>query len=485
MNRFLLLSLLLLSFSAFAQQTAYQVFEVDSTAEPRGGVAVLNTYIQANLRKPTAAEAEGKGGRVVISSIVEPDGSVSDVKILSGIRPDCDREALRVIKNFSAWKPALKGGKAVRQQMTTSVVFKPNPPFIYRNGAQIRYFDADRKLLADSSDKARFKQAYPLDSIGLPNGDMIVYKAKGSGWKEEYRIPFSRERNKPTSYTDQPTTTVGYRNDSKLWDGKTFLLTESGSVLRQSYYKNGIPTGASIDYHPNGLVAKKTDEVDDGLLVTSWYPTGQIKEIRLNKKLKAMVVQSPNLVTAFWAPEGKQLVTNGNGKALYTDLVQSRADSTQKTAFTEQGVYENGAKQGVWTGRYADGSYFYQELYDKGVCQQGKAFTAGSDTLRYTELDHQPEFPGGMSGLGQFLSQNLRYPVNAHKAGAQGKVFVSFVVCTDGTLCDYEVLNDVHPELDQEAIRVVQKMSGHWKPGVQRGQKVRVKYNLPINFTLQ
>lgn len=89
-----------------------------------------------------------------------------------------------------------------------------------------------------------------------------------------------------------------------------------------------------------------------------------------------------------------------------------------------------------------------------------------------------------MKGLAQFLNQNLSYPVSAQKAGAQGRVFVSFVVCTDGTLCDYEVLKGVQSDLDREAVQVVQKMSGKWTPGVQRGQKVRVKYNLPINFSL-
>lgn len=52
-------------------------------------------------------------------------------------------------------------------------------------------------------------------------------------------------------------------------------------------------------------------------------------------------------------------------------------------------------------------------------------------------------------------------------------------------LCDYEVIKGVHPDIDEEALRVVKKMSGRWKPGVQQGKKVRVKYNMPINFSLQ
>ncbi|QKZ15608.1 energy transducer TonB [Spirosoma sp. KUDC1026] len=89
-----------------------------------------------------------------------------------------------------------------------------------------------------------------------------------------------------------------------------------------------------------------------------------------------------------------------------------------------------------------------------------------------------------MEGLGQFLSSNLRYPASAQRERIQGRVFVSFVVCEDGSLCDYEVLKGIHPDVDEEALRVTKIMNGHWKPGIQRGKKVKVKYNLPINFSL-
>lgn len=95
-----------------------------------------------------------------------------------------------------------------------------------------------------------------------------------------------------------------------------------------------------------------------------------------------------------------------------------------------------------------------------------------------------PEFPGGMPGLGRFITENLRYPPDAQRAGQQGQVIVSFTVCTDGTLCDYEVLKSVSGLIDQEALRVVKRSSGKWKPGIQRGEPVRVKFNMPLNFTL-
>jgi TonB family protein len=231
-------------------------------------------------------------------------------------------------------------------------------------------------------------------------------------------------------------------------------------------------------------VAQRTDYGAQENALSSWYPNGQVKQIWVVTEPKPMAVNKPDQVMAFWDSTGLQRVRQGNGTAVYREPVESRADSTRQTYFIEQGSYAAGVKQGVWTGRYADDSYFYQEQYENGICQGGKARTAGSDTVRYAVRDQQPEFKGGMQGLGNFLAQNLRYPPDAQRSSTQGKVFISFVVCSDGTLCDYEILKGVHPDLDQEALRVVQKMNGKWTPGIQRGQAVRVQYNLPINFEL-
>jgi TonB family protein len=480
---FLLCSFIFLCFHSSAQQTPYQAFEVDSAAEPHGGMPFLNTFLQTNLCKPIAAEAKGIGGRIVVSAIVELDGHVSDVKVMNSLRPDLDREATRVFSLFKAWKPAYKAGKTVRQQVMIPIMFKSNVPFPYNNGARVSYFDADQKSLADSSDKVRYKQISPLDTNGFPNGDIVVYKIKGSDWKEHYRLPLVRKKSLYPDPFSKQNYQVGYQNNDKAWDGNVIILNESGSPVSRLFYKNGIPAGWGLTYYPNGSVAKKTDELEDGFSVTSWYTNGQIKQVKKETKPQPLKAKAPDIVTAYWDSTGQQLVSDGNGRAIYQEFVKSRADSARQTTFIEQGLYENGFKQGTWTGRYVDGSYFYEEQYDKGICQQGKAQVAGGDTLRYTEFISPPEFVGGMAGLGQFLSQNLSYPIGAQRAGAQGRVFVSFTVCTDGTLCDYELIKSVHPELDKEALRVVQKMNGRWKPGVQRGQKIRVKYNLPINFT--
>ena len=100
-------------------------------------------------------------------------------------------------------------------------------------------------------------------------------------------------------------------------------------------------------------------------------------------------------------------------------------------------------------------------------------------------VEQMPEFPnGGMAGLMQFLSKNIKYPTIAQENGTQGRVTVQFVVNKDGSIVDAKVIRGVDPYLDKEALRVIGTMP-KWKPGMQRGKPVRVKYTVPVMFRLQ
>ena len=480
-----LFSALLLSLPVLAQETVYRDFEADSAAQPRGGMAYLTVFLSANLRKPIAVEAKGVGGRAVVTGIVEPDGRITNVKAIPGRVPELDREAVRVFSLFNAWQPALKSGKAVRQQVNIPVMFKANAPFPYADGALISYFDADKKPVNEGNDKVLYKQVSPVDTNGIPIGDIIVYKSRGTGWKEDYRTPFVRSKPMKRAGWDKPVYLVGYQDADKQWEGNVFGMTDGGELVERTHFDSGRSPGPDLTCYPSGLVAEQAETTTDKRVLTTWYPNGQIKQIWTVDKTTSPMSSNPMTVKAFWNSAGQQLVRNGNGQAVYTEMRKSKSDTTRQTQYTEQGLFTGGFKQGVWTGRYVDESYFYEETYDKGICQGGKSRIGAGDTVRYASQIEQPEFKGGMPGLGRFLSQSLRYPPDAQRARAEGKVFITFSVCTDGSLCDYEVLKGVHPELDREALRVVKAMSGRWKPGSERGQKVKVKYNLPINFNLQ
>lgn len=102
----------------------------------------------------------------------------------------------------------------------------------------------------------------------------------------------------------------------------------------------------------------------------------------------------------------------------------------------------------------------------------------------YQGVEQNPEFPGGLNALAKYLSDNIKYPDIASRANVSGKVFLTFVIGTDGSIQDISVLKGLGYGCDEEAVRVVKNMP-KWTPSTQSGRKVRVKYNLPISFILE
>jgi len=98
-------------------------------------------------------------------------------------------------------------------------------------------------------------------------------------------------------------------------------------------------------------------------------------------------------------------------------------------------------------------------------------------------LDVMPEPVGGVSAWAKFLNKNLRFPSAAQEEGISGKVILSFIIEKDGHLSNIAVDRPAGHGFDEEALRVL-KLAKAWKPGMQNGQPVRVKYSIPINFQL-
>ena len=96
-------------------------------------------------------------------------------------------------------------------------------------------------------------------------------------------------------------------------------------------------------------------------------------------------------------------------------------------------------------------------------------------------VEQMPEFPGGMEALFKYMAENMKYPEDAKKQQVEGRVLVQFIVETDGSVSNTEVLMRVFPSIDAEAVRVISGMP-KWIPGKQNGKVVRVKYTIPVSF---
>lgn len=104
------------------------------------------------------------------------------------------------------------------------------------------------------------------------------------------------------------------------------------------------------------------------------------------------------------------------------------------------------------------------------------------DSICYVP-DVQAYLGDGPEYLGKYLMINLTYPEDCIEQNIQGKVHVSFLVETDGSLSHIKVTKKVHPSLDAEALRIVNKMP-KWNPALKNGKAVRTQVTVPFDFKI-
>jgi protein TonB len=111
--------------------TGEKVFDVvDEMPTFPGGAKGLYEYLARAIKYPVVAEENGIQGRVICTFVVEPDGSITNVRVVKSIDPSLDKEARRVLKNMPNWNPGKHYGKEVRVKYTVPVTFRlgqPNP----------------------------------------------------------------------------------------------------------------------------------------------------------------------------------------------------------------------------------------------------------------------------------------------------------------------------------------------------------------------
>ncbi|MFD0940000.1 energy transducer TonB [Pedobacter boryungensis] len=117
-------------------------------------------------------------------------------------------------------------------------------------------------------------------------------------------------------------------------------------------------------------------------------------------------------------------------------------------------------------------------------CQNKAAAQVEDNTVyNFVSMENPPSYPGGMASFYKFLGENIKYPQQAKDDNIQGTVYISFMVEKDGSLNDLKVDRKLGGGTDEEAIRVL-RLSKRWNPGMQNGKVVRVKYNIPVKFSI-
>jgi len=195
--------------------------------------------------------------------------------------------------------------------------------------------------------------------------------------------------------------------------------------------------------------------------------------------------------TASYSKKTK-LKTGGDGMQLRA-IPEGNNRFRLETLTTYSNIYENGEYAG-----HGHGYFWRFSCYsDNKNCSDAKiwnyfnenrdkfSFEVLIDGAKIYDFVHKKaEFPGGNQAMMKWLNENMQYPESAKENGIQGRVFVNFVVHSDGRINYVKIAKGVHPLLDNEAIRLVKAMP-RWRAGEYEGVKVSSYFTLPITFVLK
>lgn len=278
-------------------------------------------------------------------------------------------------------------------------------------------------------------------------------------------------------------------NHSSLKKRITMMIRKKSNPWARAKYLYVLPLAAvTVAAFARPEISKPLDEissvkVNDLSAVLETYADKNVSNPAEKTKLKMKVVDEEGkpiiAATVLVANTTNGTLTDENGNF----TLEVGSDQSIQVAYIGMSTVTMSVKDCL---KKADQTIVLTESdtkkYVKVVASAPQAVT--SDDQTFSVVEQMPEYPGGMRAGLEFMARNLRYPTKAREAGKQGRVIVQFVVRKDGSLSDFKVLRPVDPWLDAEAIRVISTMP-KWKPGMQDGKPVSVKFTLPVTFMLE
>jgi antitoxin component YwqK of YwqJK toxin-antitoxin module len=263
-------------------------------------------------------------------------------------------------------------------------------------------------------------------------------------------------------------------------NGVEIVYYLNGVEKRQITYVNGKEEGEYVEFHSNGQLATQGKYTEGKLtgLFRHWYPDGSLQQrgyFTPDNDAPFGVGSSEYVIESFWDVHGNQLVKKGTGDWF-------RIDEAGK--IIEKGKYRDGKKEGEWEDYYESGELYDKDFYVAGKIIWGERYQKNGEKSLYDgEIDRLPEFPGGQQLFFAYISKNIRYPDYARRKNIKGVVHTAFVIDYNGFIKNIVIQQGIGGGCDEESIRVLSEMP-RWKPGIQAGRKVSVRYAMPIKFSL-
>lgn len=240
----------------------------------------------------------------------------------------------------------------------------------------------------------------------------------------------------------------------KKFVGQKFEGFENGKLKAKEMFSNdGVLIDTAYYYHPNGK-----------LKIAFHYP------YTIEKNTTKV---TDTLILVYNDSLGKRHLANGNGYA----KIEHRNSTIEK------GNYKDHKRIGNWTGSFMDEKYRFEESYENGKLISGITKDSLNKEYAYDRSNFmvEPDYPGGINKLRQFIGQYYPFPQQALRARVSGTVIVAFVINQEGNMVEMKVEEDLGYETGDAAMKVLQRAK-KWTPGIMRGVPVRVMYHLPIRL---
>lgn len=340
--------------------------------------------------------------------------------------------------------------------------FNPVVWLLRRDLRTIHEYEADASVLSSGSDVSQYIQLLMRKAMGtkactLANGInnstikkrinmMLVSKSpRRNSLKLLALLPIV---GVTLALNAETVTDVVYKNDEP----------QKQVPVKKGKKSATIKTGSNQGINVIEIVEPKSDDELKVYDTTLGESEPNMAVLILNTKKKG---EEPLLIV------DKKIATIEQVRALPRDAVASVGTMREEAAISSYGEKAKYGALIITTVKHQ------KELYNEQISQPDV----------FDKVDEAPQFPGGMAGMMQYLSSNIRYPEDAREAGTQGRVIVSFVVEKDGSISNAKVAKPTYSSLDEEALRVISAMP-KWMPGKQNGEAVRVKYSFPVSFRL-
>ncbi len=445
-------------------------------------------FIYENVKYPKEAREAGTEGMVVVSFIVEKDGSIADAEIVRSIGSGCDEEVLRVVYLMPNWKPGKQNGKKVRVHYNLPVKFK---------------LDDDSKKIEKNYLGIDIPPAFQ-GCEHLSGNERQACTSKMAKHFIAQNVNFSEKAVKE-SISDilLANFTIGADGivkdvelEQRLGNGcdEEVIRTIKNMPKWTPAEKGGKPTEVvfhgmqlKFDFRSEPHVFKVVDEMP---LFPGCEEVTEIGKRNLCSQKKLLTFIYENVKYPKEAREAGiegmavvRFVVEKDGSIADAEIVRSIGSGCDEEVLRVVYLMPN------WTPGKQEGKPVRVQF------NLPVRFKLDSEAPSNKKIagDHMPRFAAcddaddktkcANSKMFDFILKNLKYPETAKEDGVEGMVVVKFKVATDGAIQEAEVIKGIGSSCDEEALRVVNLMP-NWVAGVKGGKAVNVEMKLPFKFAL-